>query len=255
MLEKISNYNKKMLIWAREESHISLEDAKEHFNNIEEWEKGELFPNYSELKKLAQYYKKPLAVFFFPEEPKMKSIKLSCRTLPREVYNELSTSAIRMINYARAMQLNLYELYDGQNPNPVFKALNNNISNWDLRKVLSFSYQRQYKHRDSIQMFKYLRDAVAELGIHVFKNAFKDDTISGLCLYDDEFPVILINNTTAASRQCFTLMHELYHILSATSGVDFRSDEVVFDQYRNDSTYQIEVQCNLFAAKFFCSRR
>ncbi len=251
MLEKISNYNKEMLIWAREDSHIPIDEVKEHFKDIEEWEKRTLFPNYSELKKLANYYKKPLATFFFPEEPKMKSIKLSCRTLPSEVYKDLSPATIRMINYARAMQLNLYELFDGKNPNPIFKALNSDIDYEEIRKLLNFSYQKQYKHRDSTQMFKYLRDAVAELGIYVFKNAFRDDTISGLCLYDEEFPVILINNTTAASRQCFTLMHELYHILSATSGVDFRSDEVIFYQYENDSNYQAELNCNLFAAKFF----
>lgn len=253
MLEKISNYNKEMLIWARKDSHIPFEEVKEHFENVEEWEKGSLYPNYSELKKLANYYKKPLAIFFFPEIPDMKNIKLSCRTLPREVYNELSPAMIRMINYARAMQLNLYELFDGKNPNPIFKALNNDISYDELRDILDFSYQKQYKQRDSVQMFKYLRDAVAELGVHVFKNAFKDDTVSGLCLYDEEFPVILINNTTSASRQCFTLVHELYHIFSATSGVDFRSDEAVFYQYQNDSSYQAELNCNLFAAKFFVS--
>ena len=141
MLEKISNYNKEMLIWAREDSHIPIDEVKEHFKDIEEWEKRTLFPNYSELKKLANYYKKPLATFFFPEEPKMKSIKLSCRTLPSEVYNDLSPATIRMINYARAMQLNLYELFDGKNPNPIFKALNSDIDYEEIRKLLNFSYQ------------------------------------------------------------------------------------------------------------------
>lgn len=251
MLEKISNYNKDMLVWAREESHIPDEEIEKHFLNYRQWEQGILLPNYSELKKLASFYKKPLAIFFFPEKPGLNSLKSSCRTIPSDVYNALSPETVRMMNYARAMQLNLYELFEGHNPNPVFKMLNRNIEHDELREMLSFTFQKQYAMKDSIQMLKYLRDKIADLGIHVFKNAFGDETVSGLCLYDEEFPVILINNTTAASRQCFTLMHELYHLLSATSGIDFRNDDRVFEHYVNESTYQDELECNRFSAQFF----
>jgi Zn-dependent peptidase ImmA (M78 family) len=56
--------------------------------------------------------------------------------------------------------------------------------------------------------------------VSVFKDAFRVDDYSGFCLYDDEFPLIYVNNSTSKTRQIFTLFHELAHLISHTSGID-----------------------------------
>ena len=57
-----------------------------------------------------------------------------------------------------------------------------------------------------------------------------------------------VNNTSAKSRQIFTLFHELAHLHFHTSGID-----KINDSYINnlpDDAQKIEVFCNRFAAKF-----
>jgi Zn-dependent peptidase ImmA (M78 family) len=84
------------------------------------------------------------------------------------------------------------------------------------------------------------------IGVYVFKQNFQDNQISGLCLFDDIFPIICVNNYFAFSRQIFTLFHEIYHLIHATSGVDFFDDTLVSEI----STNQIEARCNEFAGTF-----
>lgn len=33
-----------------------------------------------------------------------------------------------------------------------------------------------------------------------------------ICINDEQYPVILINNSMSFARQIFTLLHELYHL-------------------------------------------
>ena len=64
------------------------------------------------------------------------------------------------------------------------------------------------------------RSAFYRVGVTVFKDAFGADEFCGFSLYDEEFPVIYVNNSNAKTRQTFTLFHELAHLLQSTSGVD-----------------------------------
>ena len=69
---------------------------------------------------------------------------------------------------------------------------------------------------------------------------------SGFCLYDEDFPIIYVNNTTAKTRQIFTLFHELAHLLFHTSGVDTQGDGFV-NELAGDNQ-RIEVICNRMTA-------
>ena len=90
------------------------------------------------------------------------------------------------------------------------------------------------------------RKVLFNVGIYVFKDSFREPDYSGFCLYDDEFPIIYVNNTTAKTRQIFTLFHELAHLLFHTSGVDTRGDRFVNELAGDDR--RIEVICNRMAA-------
>jgi Zn-dependent peptidase ImmA (M78 family) len=97
------------------------------------------------------------------------------------------------------------------------------------------------------------RSAVEDKGIFVFKDALRDDDISGFCIYDPEFPVIYINNSMPKTRQIFTLFHELTHLLFKTGGVDKQNDAFV-RRIRGDNR-RIEVLCNRFAGEFLLPRK
>lgn len=63
------------------------------------------------------------------------------------------------------------------------------------------------------------RRTIERNGVHVFKDSFKQREFSGFCLWHPEFPVILINNSTTKTRQVFSLMHELTHVLCDRNGI------------------------------------
>jgi len=92
------------------------------------------------------------------------------------------------------------------------------------------------------------RSAFYECGIYVFKDAFKVKNFSGFCLYDEQFPVIYINNSMSFSRQIFTLFHELFHIILKTSGIDKTEDDYLARLSSNNR--EVETLCNSFAGEF-----
>jgi Zn-dependent peptidase ImmA (M78 family) len=246
-----------MLKWARENSGTSIEEAYEKFGKvkIDAWEAGNEYPTYAQLRSLSDYYRKPMAVFFFPHPPKMKNLQASCRTLPTELYSLFNRELVFEINKARAMQLNLYELYNDKNPalvrfsDCVFDTKNIKKAADQLRRLLSAPLYEQKKIRKMDDYFEYWRDKFYNVGIFVFKAPFNDLEVSGFCLYDDEFPVIFINNTYSHTRQVFTLFHEIFHLMAKTSGLDIFDDKELTQLTIGENAY-IESSCNRFASVF-----
>ncbi|MDB9404065.1 XRE family transcriptional regulator [Microcystis aeruginosa CS-1036] len=260
MGEKLTGVNPKIIQWARERARYSLESVAVKFKKdvsvIEKWESGEDFPTYSQLEKLAEIYKRPLALFFFPEPPLEAEEKQEFRTLPDFEIENLAADTIYALRQAKAMQLSLQEINNGINPSTkkIFQDIAVSSSD-DLRKLaeqirnyLNVTLEEQLTWNDRETALKKWRSVVEEAGIFIFKRSFKQREISGFCLIDIEFPIIYLNNTTEKSRQIFTIFHELAHILLQTNGIT-KSD----DRYINSlqgANKSIEIFCNKFAAEF-----
>ena len=116
------------------------------------------------------------------------------------------------------------------------------------RSYLGVSLDDQKKWRNATEALKGWREAFEEVGIYVFKDSFKQATISGFCLSDDEFPLIMVNNSTSHTRQIFTLIHELAHILWRTSSLTQHDDSYISSLA--DPARTVEVFCNRFAGEF-----
>ena len=253
--------NNKVLVWARTSIGLSVEDVAQKFKkmpkDIEKWEQGITSPTFNQLERLAfEIYKRPLAVFFFPDVPKEDTPKTEFRTLPDTVSNELPPEIVKLFRSAKLYQLYLDELFDEQKPSE--ESLLDKFSITDstdiskltreIRKVLNIPIEEQTKWHSTEKAFNNWRAAFEANGIFVFKDAFKNDAYSGFCLYDEKYPVIFVNNTMSDSRQIFTLFHELGHLLFKAGGIDFRSREYTkqFIGYFLD----VEVICNRFANEF-----
>jgi transcriptional regulator with XRE-family HTH domain len=64
--------NKKIITWARHRAGFSLADAAAKFSHIEDWEAvGGGYPSYPQLERMADEFKVPIAVLFFPAPPEM----------------------------------------------------------------------------------------------------------------------------------------------------------------------------------------
>ena len=253
--------NPDILKWARESANLSFEDVgqkiKKTAETIQSWESGQESPTYVQLEKLAyQIYKRPIAVFFFPNPPEEDSPTKSFRTLPQHELQQLPPNILHLLRKAYAMQINLEELCDGQNfaekkiwqevqikPGQTFEQTATQI-----RNILEISLEEQFSWKSADIALKNWRDVLEVKGIFVFKEAFRQPEISGFCLFDTEFPLIYLNNSMPKTRQIFTLFHELAHLLFGTGGIDKVEDDY-FD-FLSGTDLRIERFCNQFAAAF-----
>lgn len=117
-----------------------------------------------------------------------------------------------------------------------------------VREYLGVSLETQQEWRDDEVAMKEWRSALLNVGVFVFKDAFRVPEFSGFCLYDDSFPIIYVNNSSSKTRQIFTFFHELAHLIFRTSGVDKVHDDYI-DRLR-DENQRVEILCNRFAAEF-----
>ncbi|KQW88149.1 DNA-binding protein [Acinetobacter sp. Root1280] len=249
-----------LLQWARETSGFSIADVSKKLKKTEQdvldWENGIAAPTYSQLEKLAyEIYKRPLAVFFLPEPPLEFTPKQEFRTLPDTDISNLLPNTHMQFRNARAFQLTLAELYNGKNPErrPLFyrfeldpkKSVTKQAD--IIRSVLNAEIEVRAKFKDDDEALKYWISEIEKQGIFVFKNSFKQKEISGFCLNDDEFPIIYINNSTTKTRQIFSLLHELAHILLGVNGIGKFTDEHI--AYLDTKEQALEIFCNKFASE------
>lgn len=242
--------------WARERSGYSIDDAERHFKKIAAWETGKALPTYVQVEDMANRFKVPVAVFFFPKPPEIPPLEQSFRTLTSEDFAAIPRRVRFFLRQGRAMQLNLAELNDGKNPSKRLITRDLKVSTntslaeiaADVRAYLGVSIDDQVAWKNVEEALEKWREVFStKAGIYVFKDAFQAPNYFGFCLYDNEFPVIYINNSSAKSRQIFTLFHELGHLLFHTSGVDLLDDP--FLKHLGDAEQKIEIICNGLAAR------
>lgn len=242
--------------WARERSGYSMEDAARHFKKIAAWEAGEALPTYVQVEQMAERFKIPVAVFFFPKPPNVPPIEQSFRTLTAEDFAAIPRTVRLFLRRGQAMQINLAELNDGKNPSKRLITRDLKVSpNTSLDKIaaevrayLGVSIAEQASWKGVDEALEAWREVLTDkAGVYVFKDAFHAPNYFGFCLYDDEFPIVYINNSSAKSRQIFTLFHELGHLLFHTSGIDILDDP--FLDHLGDAEQKIEVICNGLAAR------
>ena len=258
--------NPNLLRWGRESLNLSVEEVarrmKKQVSDIEAWECGEAFPTYIQLEKLAyEIYKRPVALFFFPDIPEEETIEESFRTLPTNELLKISPQIRWLVRKARVLQMNMAELSDAVEPlsRSILHDLRFEPSNSvaemaaQVRTYLGIDLAEQKGWMSFDTSLNRWRTALEDCGVFVFKNSFRNDgsdsaQYSGFCLYHAEFPIIYVNNNNSKARQIFTLFHELAHLLLHTSGIDLQQDNYI-NQMVGDNR-DIEVLCNRFTAEF-----
>ena len=94
----------------RSRAGYSLEEATRYFRKIEEWEDGRASPSYRQLELMADKFKCPVALFFFPNPPDIPPVEQSFRTLPDDELTRMPRAVKTILRKGQAMQLNLAEL-------------------------------------------------------------------------------------------------------------------------------------------------
>lgn len=246
--------------WARESANMTTADVADRLKKtvdvIEAWEAGAEAPTYAQLETLAyDIYKRPLALFFMPAPPDEPKPRTEFRSLPDADLSHLSRDTALLIRKARAFQSALVELHGERSPvaQPIWRTLRvdvrGNIAQQAIRvrEALGISIEVVRRLPDADAALKLWRRAIEAGGVHVFKDSFKQRELSGFCLWHPEFPLILINNSTTKTRQVFSLLHELAHLLCDRSGISRFDNRGIEELPRQDR--EIEQFCNALAAE------
>jgi len=258
--EPVIGVQPEIMRWARQTIGLSISDVahaiKKSIEKIEAWEDGTDAPSYVELEKLAyKVYKRPLAVFFLPEPPEEVAPERKFRTLPQSDLQTLAADTYLQIRKAQAFQLALKEVFGSHKTdgNCIWQSIKLSRSGSvidqanAIRKFLGITIENQITWKIDELALKKWRQAIEDAGVFVFKAAFKQKDISSFCLVDRDFPVVYLNNSTTKTRQIFSLLHELAHLLLSINGLS-KFDKSYIDRLPF-AEKQIERFCNAIAAE------
>jgi len=261
MTERATAITPSVLTWARERSGLSVPEVAESMGKsvevVEAWEAGEAWPTYNQLEALAErLYHRPVALFFLPEPPLEPETQQEFRTLPDFDIRRLKADTRYIVRVALSLQDSLRELTGGVNQasrlllREVQEVRDEDIASFAvwLREFLGVPLSRQTGWRYSEDAMSAWRGAVERAGVFVFKRPFRQREVSGFCLTDDEFPIIMVNNSTPHTRQIFTLFHELAHLVYGVSSIT--TTDGSFVTRMSGPSQALEVRCNRLAAEF-----
>ena len=248
--------NPSVLTWARETAGFDLPAAAAKLDIDEErlaaWETGDDQPSIPQLRKLAEAYKRPLAVLYLPEPPTNSFQAMhDFRRLPdlglRRFSPEL-TLEIRLAQQRRELALELFE--DGDEP-PVPFTLETTIGTNPeaaakaIRVALGVDYSLQSHWRDPRVAFLAWRTKLEELGVLVFQaSRIESDEASGFAYWSDVLPFMVVNRKDAYARRTFSMFHELAHLMLRQSGVS----DLDIEGPRPADDERVEIFCNQVAA-------
>ena len=249
-----------VLKWARKSARVSVEEValrlKLSSDRIEAWERGSARPTISQLRKLADAYRRPLAVFFLSEPPRDFEALRDFRRLANEEAPDVSdalTLELRRAQELRDAALSL--LPDDAEPS----APDLSITLRDdperaasaLRAQLAVENEVQLSWRNAYTALKAWRSAVEELGILVVNmGGINLSEARGFSIVHAPLPLIGLNAKDRPNGRIFTLLHELAHIALHDGGIcEWTREGRLVPQSR-----RIEAFCNSVAAAVLLPR-
>lgn len=211
---------------------------------VSAWESGEQQLSMSQLERLSDLYKRPLAVFYLPSPPKDFAVVRDFRRLPGapdEPSQEL-TVELRKAGARREIALDLIAELGEESTKFRLRAQPTEVASvvaQRVRKALRVTPERQQEWESEYVALREWRAVVEAQGVLVFQmKSVRVDETRGFSAFYEKLPVIALNGKDAATARCFTLMHELGHLLLRSGAA--------CDMSGRDRT---EVWCNAFAGE------
>ncbi len=251
----------KVLIWARKSIGKSVDDIAQKLKIdktiINQWEIGQRSVRLSQLEKLANIYKRPLAAFFLPEPPKEIPLPKDYRTLPlenRRVFSSKTLLAIRRAERIRRIAVELAESMERKIFTEVVKASIDDapeILALKVREHLGISVDMQSKWRDERIALSEWRKIVESKDVIVLYASMPIEDTRGFSLSEKIYPVIVVNSQDSYTARIFSLFHEYAHLMINNSGICDMADRF----YLSDEDKRIERFCNYFAGAFLVPKQ
>lgn len=251
---------KELLIWARDSASLTTESAarkvgvkKEH---LEIWENGDERPTIKQLRKLAQAYKRPIAVFYLPEPPKDFAPLRDFRRFAETEAGTLSPQLrfeIRRAWDRREIALELYQNLDYEAPQPPPQASISDepeILASNIRDLFRITRDKQVKFSDAQEAFTWWQSAIEKNGALVCQATdINLSEMRGFSIGEMPLPVVVMNNKDSQRGRIFTMLHEFVHIMLHNYGLCDLYEESSLPEKRI-----VEVFCNRVAGAILVPR-
>ncbi len=249
-----------LLEWARKSARLDRAQAA-HKAQLREpqlaaWEAGQGQPTISQLRKLARVYRRPLAVFYLPREPRSFDALHDFRRFPEgrpATQTPELAYEIRRAWYRREVALDLYRELVGEDPKPFALSASLEEDAEDvavrLREALGLGRDEAGQWRSGYDALNRWRSALEDLEVLVFQA--EDVAVSemrGFSISQTLLPVIAVNLRDAVSARVFSMLHEAAHLMLHDGGLCDVLDETSREQER------IEVFCNRVAGAVLVPR-
>ena len=243
-----------VLVWARESSGLGMADAARRLridlDQLAEWEAGEVHPTVAQLRKAAEVYRRPLAVFFLPTAPKkfeaMRDFRRVAGTEPGQPSPQLMFE-IRRARQRREVAVELLRELDERAPGVSLAAERTApaaVVAAALREWLGISMADQFAWAQLYDALNGWKAAVERVGVLVFQvTGVKTSEARGYSEFHEPLPFILLNTQESPRGRVFTLFHELAHLVLRSTGLCDLHEQTG----QNGPSDAIEVYCNRVA--------
>jgi Zn-dependent peptidase ImmA (M78 family) len=246
--------NHELLVWARKNAGFSVDQAARKAGVAAErlisWEGGESRPTINQLRKLAQAYKRPLAVFYLPKPPRDFQPLRDYRRLTAIPHEFESPGLLLEVRRAWARREIAVELYrDLEEKPPQFSITARPTEDPEvlalrIRDELGINGDIQAGFGSQHKAFNWWRASLESRGILVFQATAVDvSEMRGFSITDRPLPVVVVNIKDSPLARIFSMLHELIHVLLRQGGV-CDLDEV---GERHPAEQQVEVFSNRVA--------
>ncbi|MFV2044778.1 MAG: ImmA/IrrE family metallo-endopeptidase [Anaerolineales bacterium] len=252
--------NPKILVWARETAHLSLEEAVKKLDireargrsaveRLADLEVGETEPTRPMLVKMAKQYRRPLLTFYMSSPPKKGNRGEDFRTLPQDYSvadDALLDVLVRDVVARQSMVRAVLEDEDEAAPlefigsAKVYDGVEAVLTS--IRETLQVDLAKFYRESTPTRAFGLLRDLAEEAGVFVllignlgsYHTAIELEIFRGFSLADQVAPFVIINDQDSRSAWSFTLLHELTHLWLGQTGVSGENADRSIERFCND---------------------
>lgn len=251
-----------LLVWARESAGLTVEQAATKAGvsaeALQSWEaddSADQMPSIPQARKLAEIYKRPLAVLYLPAPPTSFMPLKDFRRLPGGGTPSLPPEVVieaRLARERREAALSLAEEFEIDLPTFDVEAslhedpevVGDRVRRWLNVELPLGSNNRDAEGNGALRVW---RQAAESRGVFVLQTArFSAEAVSGFAIFEKKLPIVVISRKDAAPRKrLFSLAHELAHLLLRASGVSDNS--IDSDLAAAPEEQLVEIFCNAVA--------
>jgi Zn-dependent peptidase ImmA (M78 family)/DNA-binding XRE family transcriptional regulator len=243
--------NPELLAWAREASRLDRETAAQKIGvapeKLASWEDGTAEPTITQLRKLADTYRRAVTFFFLERRPRAAKRLPDFRRLELSADDVESPELANVIREAQAKRAEALNIFAESEDNPpefmisLDRRLQPEAAAVSLRAQLAIEFQQQRRWSDEYQALRAWKAAAEARGVMVLQSSgVSVDEMRGCAIAEFPLPVVILNGSDRPLGRIFTLLHELVHLAHRESALcDMREQAP-----RDEEQQRIEAYCN-----------